>query len=155
VAGFDLGAISRTPPRFDPAALAEVSAKTLHLLPFDAVAARLPAGATEKFWLTVRENLATIAEAAAWLRIVIEGADPHEAGDPSFLATAAELLPAEPFDEATWPSWTRAVGAATGLKGKALFLPLRRALTGRDHGPDLKALLPLFSRASVLARLEP
>jgi glutamyl-tRNA synthetase len=74
--------------------------------------------------------------------------------DAALAAKAAELLPAEPFTEDTWPAWTKAVGAATGAKGRALFHPLRLALTGRENGPELKKLLPLIGRAKALARLK-
>jgi len=73
--------------------------------------------------------------------------------DVGFLAKAAELLPAEPWSDATWGEWTGAVKTATGAKGRALFHPLRLALTARDSGPELKALLPLIGREKVLARL--
>jgi glutamyl-tRNA synthetase len=75
-------------------------------------------------------------------------------GDPAFLAEAAKLLPAEPWDATTWGVWTKALGAATGRKGKDLFMPLRLALTAREHGPELKNLLPMLGRARALARLE-
>jgi glutamyl-tRNA synthetase len=45
------------------------------------------------------------------------------------------------------------VKATTGAKGRALFLPLRRALTGRDHGPDMAELLPLITKDQAIARL--
>ena len=70
------------------------------------------------------------------------------------IAKAADLLPPEPWDETTWGAWTKAVAAATGAKGRALFHPLRLALTGREHGPELKKLLPLIGRAQALARLK-
>ncbi len=62
-------------------------------------------------------------------------------------------MPPEPWDEASWGAWTAAVAAATGAKGRALFHPLRLALTGREHGPELKKLLPLIGRARAFARL--
>jgi glutamyl-tRNA synthetase len=64
------------------------------------------------------------------------------------------LLPPEPWDDTTWSAWSAAVKAATGAKGRALFAPLRLALTGREHGPELKELLPLIGRARAVARLE-
>ena len=73
--------------------------------------------------------------------------------DPHFAATAAGLLPPEPWDGGTWRAWTEAVKSATGRKGKALFMPLRRALTGLDHGPELAGLLPLIGREKAAARL--
>jgi glutamyl-tRNA synthetase len=74
--------------------------------------------------------------------------------DAAFAGKAVELLPPEPWGETTWSGWTSAVAAATGTKGRALFHPLRLALTGRDHGPELKKLLPLIGRAKALARLQ-
>jgi glutamyl-tRNA synthetase len=73
--------------------------------------------------------------------------------DREFLATARELLPAEPFDETTWSAWTSALKARTGRKGRELFHPLRLALTGREQGPELKSLLPLLGRKACLDRL--
>jgi glutamyl-tRNA synthetase len=75
------------------------------------------------------------------------------AEDPDFVREAADLLPAEPWSEETWREWTGAVKARTGRKGRALFHPLRLALTGRDSGPELAVLLPLIGRARAAARL--
>jgi glutamyl-tRNA synthetase len=123
-------------------------------MPFEAAAPRLPPGADARFWEAVRGNIDRLPEARHWWDVV-QGhiapvPQPEEAG---FLATARAMLPPEPFDETTWPAWTAAVQAATGRKGRALFLPLRRALTGEEQGPDLKALLPLMGRARAEARL--
>jgi glutamyl-tRNA synthetase len=84
---------------------------------------------------------------------VVEGEIAPVREDGAFLAEAAALLPAEPWDAATWSSWTGTVKAATGRKGRALFHPLRLALTGVEQGPELAALLPLIGRAKALARL--
>ena len=100
----------------------------------------------------MRGNLAKLDEAAQWWRVV-QGPIAPVIADPGFAATAADLLPAEPFDPTTWKSWTQAVAAATGARGKALFMPLRQALTGLDHGPELAALLPLIGREKALKRL--
>jgi glutamyl-tRNA synthetase len=73
--------------------------------------------------------------------------------DAAYLAEALALLPPEPWDEKTWSLWTSALKEATGKKGKALFHPLRLALTGRDQGPELAALLPLIGRVKAEGRL--
>ena len=73
--------------------------------------------------------------------------------EADYLGKAAELLPPEPWDETTWGGWTARLKEVTGRKGKQLFLPLRQALTGLDHGPELKALLPLIGRERAEKRL--
>ncbi|GAB4374378.1 MAG: glutamate--tRNA ligase [Kiloniellaceae bacterium] len=151
-ARFDIARFGRATPKFDPAELEHLNARLLHGLPFAAVAARLPAGFDAGLWEAVRPNLTRLAEAEAWLAIC-RGPVVPQIEDPGFAAAAAELLPPEPWDETTWGSWTGAVKEATGRKGKALFLPLRLALTGLDHGPELKALLPLIGRERAAARL--
>jgi glutamyl-tRNA synthetase len=155
VAGFDIARVGRAPVRFDRHELDRLNPRVLAEMPYARVAARLralDADGGEDFWLAVRANLATLADAAVWWRVVREPIEPP-AGDPGFLAHAAALLPPEPWDATTWAAWTAAVSAATGAKGKALYRPLRLALTGRDHGPEMKALLPLIGRARAMARL--
>ncbi|MFN3447115.1 MAG: glutamate--tRNA ligase [Roseococcus sp.] len=155
VAGFDLAAVSHASPRFDPRQMLALNRRLLHALPFEAVRARLPEGADAAFWEAVRGNLDTLPEARHWWEVVqghIAPVPQPEARE--FLRAAREALPPEPFDAATWTAWTEALKAATGRKGKALFLPLRLALTGEEQGPDLKALLPLIGRARVLTRLD-
>lgn len=153
----DLAAISRAPARFDPADLDALTARTLHIMPFSAAAARLEAagiGGGEAFWLAVRANLSRFDDARGWWEIVAA----PQAGviaedDRAFLAEAAALLPAEPWDGATWKAWMSAVKAATGRSGRGLFHPLRLALTGRETGPELAALLPLMGCARAEERL--
>jgi glutamyl-tRNA synthetase len=153
-ATYDLTRISKSAARFDTKQLLALNRRWLHGLPFEAVKDRLPQGAGEDFWLAVRGNLDLFREVRDWWDVVAGDIVPvGDATDAETLRIAAETLPEEPWDEATWPAWTKAVGDATGRKGKALYLPLRRALTGEDHGPDLKAFLPLIGRARALQRL--
>ena len=154
---FDFSHISRTPARFDPAELGALSARTLHALPFGAVAERLAARGiegerAEAFWLAVRGNLAAFSDIDRWWRVVDDVIDPV-IEDAEFLAAAEALLPPEPWDERVWSAWTAAVKGATARKGRALFHPLRLALTGSDTGPELAALLPLIGRARASVRL--
>ena len=156
VRAFDFAKLSRAPARFDSNELRLLNAKLLHLLPFSAVADRLGAmgvGGGEDFWEAVRSNLAVLGDAELWWRVVQGPLEPV-IEDRDLCRAAAGLLPAEPWDEATWPAWSSAVKEATGAKGKALFSPLRLALTGRAHGPELKHLLPMIGRARAVARLE-
>jgi glutamyl-tRNA synthetase len=106
----------------------------------------------ESFWTLVRFNLATFRGVADWWRVV-EGTIDPVVEDKDYLTQACALLPLEPWDEATWSAWTSALRQATGRKGRALFHPLRLALTGRDQGPELAALLPLIGSVKTVARL--
>ncbi len=151
-ADFDFAKIGRAPAHFDPEELPVLNAKTLHGTPHEAVAARLP-GIDAALWDAIRPNLTRLSDAAG-LAALVSGTVTPVIEDAALTAKAAELLPPEPWDENTWPAWTRAVAAATGAKGRGLYHPLRLALTGRGDGPELKKLLPLIGRARVLARLE-
>ena len=153
VPGFGFARFSRSSPKLDPEDIVRLNAKIVHQLSFDAVAARLPAGADAAFWETVRPNLNRVVDAADWWALCREPVVPV-AGDVAFLSQAAGLLPPEPWTSETWGGWTKALGAATGRKGKELFLPLRLALTAREHGPEMKSLLPMLGRSRTLARLE-
>jgi len=114
---------------------------------------RLPS-ASEEFWFAIRGNIAKLAEAADWEKVVLGPVAPVIAPeDHGFISEARGLLPASPWDGTTWKNWTEAVKVATGRKGKALFMPLRLALTGLDHGPELAQLLPLIGRDRALERL--
>ena len=156
VRSFDFSKLSRAPARFDPAELRALNAKLLHMLPLSAVAARLRAMGVdggEGFWEAVRGNLTALGDAKHWWQVA-EGPLKPVIEDRDLCRMAAGLLPPEPWDEATWSSWSSAVKQATGARGKALFQPLRLALTGEEHGPELKHLLPLIGRRRAAARLE-
>ena len=150
----ELSHISKNAAKFDEAELHALSAKTLHALPYETVAPRLAAIGIEgeAFWQAVHGNLATLAEAKDWWQVVRSEISPV-IEDSDFLKIAAAHLPPEPWDSATWGALTGALKTATGRKGKALFHPLRLALTGRDSGPEMAALLPLIGPAKALARL--
>jgi glutamyl-tRNA synthetase len=152
---FSFEKIGRAPAHFDPGDLANLNAKLLHSLSFEAVASRLVemgVGGGAAFWDAVKPNLARLSDAGDLWTLVAGPVSPVME-DRDLADTAAGLLPDEPWTEATWSGWTTAVSAATGTKGRALFHPLRLALTGREHGPELKKLLPLIGRAKALARL--
>ncbi|WP_374332632.1 glutamate--tRNA ligase [Aestuariivirga sp.] len=153
VDGFALDKLSRAPARFDEQELLHLNAKLLHHLPWDAVKDRLPAD-SEAFWLAIRGNIEKLSDAATWRAVVSGKVTPAiDAEDADFIATARGLLPPEPWDATSWKVWTEAVKAATGRKGKPLFMPLRKALTGLEHGPELAQLLPLIGRQTALERL--
>lgn len=155
VALFDFDKISTAPARFDPEELAAINAKLLHKLPFSAVEARLAAlgiGDGPVFWEAVKGNISLLSDAAQWWRVVSKDIVPV-IEDAEFTQRAAGLLPAEPWGEATWGAWVEVLKRETGRKGRALFHPLRLALTGREAGPELKALLPLIGKPRATGRL--
>jgi glutamyl-tRNA synthetase len=154
---FDLAHVSRGAAHFDEAELKALSARILHHLPFDTVSERLQAlgiegTLAEGFWVAARGNLDRLSEAQDWWRVV-QGAITPIVEDRAFLAAAMACLPPEPWDTKTWGEWTTQVKAATGRKGRDLYHPLRLALTGRESGPELAALLPLIGRVRALDRL--
>jgi glutamyl-tRNA synthetase len=152
---YDLGKVSQSTARFDPRHMLALNRKLLHGISFDAVKDRLPEGADEDFWLAVRGNLDLLREAKPWFDVVRGSIVPpvlENEGD--FLRAALAAMPAEPWDGNTWGAWTGALKESTGRKGKALFLPLRLALTGEDHGPDIGTILPLIGREKAVLRLK-
>ena len=157
---FALDKVSRSASKFDMADLAGLNARILHGTSYAAVAGRLAAmvvGGGEDFWLAIRGNIERLKDAKDWWNIVELGlpsdAIAKDSGDADFYASALSLLPEEPWDATTWKTWTNAVKAETGRKGKGLFMPLRVALTGCDHGPELAAFLPILGYRRTVDRL--
>jgi glutamyl-tRNA synthetase len=151
----DFSHISRAPAKFDEHELEHLNARLIHEMPYETVRGRLAAldaDQGETFWNAVRGNLVKVQDAAEWARVV-RGPVTPVIDDRAFIAAAAEVLPEGPWDTTTWKVWTEAVKAKTGQKGKALFMPLRQALTGLDHGPELAALLPLIGPERARLRL--
>jgi len=155
IESFDFAHFGRAPARFDEQELALLNQKIVHQLDFAEVKPRLPADMNEAAWLAIRPNIETVSQAADWWHVVtgpVEGV-PAMAEDRDFLARALALVESRSFDDGIWQSLTETLKTESGRKGKALFLPLRRALTGRDHGPDMKQLLPLIGREQAMERL--
>jgi glutamyl-tRNA synthetase len=154
IEGFDFARFGRAPARFDEAELAALNAKLIHRLDFAAVADRLPEGMGAAEWAAVRPNLSTVADAGLWWQVVAGPLALTTAPeDADYLAAAARVAATIDWSADPWHALTAALKAETGRTGRALFLPLRRALTGLDHGPDMAALLPLIGRDRALTRL--
>lgn len=153
IASFDITKFGRSAANYDAEELKRLNAKLTNTLPWDAVKDKLPEADAE-FWEAVRPNVATVAEAKQWLDILHKPQGEIAAEDAEFLATASTLLPAGEWTDATWQEWTKAVAEQTGRKGKGLFMPIRLALTGMAHGPELRALLPLLGRERTEQRLK-
>ena len=152
---FAFSKMGRSPARYDTADLDRLNAQALHGIAYDEARARLAAmdcDLGQGFWDAVRPNLGKFADVRDFARLVNGPVTPIIA-DPAFAAAALELLPAE-IGADGWSVWTGAVKEKTGAKGKALFMPLRQAVTGMDHGPDMAALLPLIDRDRIMQRLK-
>ena len=163
VAGFDLTRLGRAPARFDPAELQRLNVKLLQSLPYEKVADRLlslgiqcddmQTGAL--FWETVRGNIDKLEDALALWQIIQGPVESViDVGDSAYLETALDCLPDEPWDETSWSQWTTELKQSTGRKGKELFMPLRKALTGQSHGPEMQNLLLLIGPTHVKNRLK-
>lgn len=150
IEGFDITRFGAAPTKFDVTDLDPLTARVLHGLPAEAVAgdleaAGVPVEAREAFWAVIRDNIETRADIAAWWQVLAEGAEPGaDPEDAAFVAEALAILPEPPYGPEAWAEWTAAVKAQSGRKGKALFMPLRKALTGRARGPEMADFMPLM-----------
>ncbi len=155
---FDVSHFSRATPKFDPDQLWTLNARLLHATPFASVAERLTGMGLDhtdaNFWDAIRANLGKLGDSTLWHDVCFTTVNPVILPeDSAFLRGTIKYLPAEPWDETTWGAWTTQVKDTSGRKGKTLFMPLRMALTGLDHGPELKNLLPIIGRERAAARL--
>ncbi len=156
--GFDLSSFGRAPARFDEAEMLRLNAALVHAMAYADVAGLLPEGMDEAAWLAIRPNLEKVTEAHEWWQVVTGPVATPELSDEdrAFAEQAAQAAATIDWqaEGGAWKALTNALKAETGRKGKALFLPLRLALTGMDHGPDMNALLPLIGPDRAVERLQ-
>ena len=154
IGSLDFARFGRAPARFDEGELAALNTRIIHQLPYEAVRARLPQAMDDAAWNAIRPNVAVISDATDWWSVV-EGPIAHSAAseDQEYLAQAHAIAATLDWGVDPWHTLTAALKEASGRKGKALFMPLRLALTGREHGPDMAALLPLIGKERALKRL--
>ena len=147
---FEIGRFSTAPTKFDAQDLIPLNSKLLAMRPYSAAEDRIrslgvPDDIAERFWMTTRTNISKLDDLADWWAVFSGAIDPEiDEEDRDFVELAKSLLPDPPFDERTWSTWTSAVSEKTGRKGKALYFPLRRALTGRSSGPEMASVMPLL-----------
>lgn len=146
VEGFDFKKFGRSTAIFDDADLDRLTQRAVCFAEYEEVADRVEV--TKEFWNSVRANLSKVEEVNEWYQIA-EGEVNSQIDDPEFMKQAADLLP----ENLDFKEWMDAVKQATGRKGKELFMPIRKALTGLEHGPELKVILPLIGREKIIARL--
>ena len=150
VDGFDLSKFGSAPTKFDADDLGPLTARHLATLSVTDVeqtlsAAGVPSDLYEPFWAVVRENISTLADLPGWWALFRDGAEPLvDDEDTEFVATAFDMLGDPPYSDQTWSDWTAAVKETTGRKGKGLFMPLRKAVTGRQRGPEMADVMPLL-----------
>ncbi len=156
IAGFDISRFGAAPTKFDEADLLPLTARYLQGLPYAAVADKVaalgvPDDLAERFWLVVRDNINVLDDMAAWWQLFRDGATPLvDDQDRDFVAEALSLLGDAPYDGDTWGAWTAAVKEKTGRKGRALFMPLRKAITGRERGPEMADVMALLQKKPTL-----
>ena len=149
-AGFDLAHFGSAPTKFDAEDLWPLTRTDLQARSYADVADTIrslgvPDDLAPQFWDVTRENITTLHDLSGWWALCRDGADPVIAdADAEFVAAAMALLPPPPYGPTAWKDWTDAVKAATGRKGKGLFMPLRLALTGQARGPEMATLMPLL-----------
>jgi glutamyl-tRNA synthetase len=150
--GFDLSQFGAAPTKLDPDDLLPLTRECNQHLPFAAVAERIrglgiPEALAERFWAVASQNITVLDDLAPWAALVLEGAEPLvDPEDADFVAAATALLPPPPYGDTAWAEWTAKVKAQTGRKGRALFMPLRKALTGQAQGPEMADLMPLMQK---------
>ncbi|WP_312531673.1 glutamate--tRNA ligase [Paracoccus sp. (in: a-proteobacteria)] len=148
--GFDLSQFGASPTKFDPEELLPLTREANQARPFAEVQGRIkalgvPDDLAERFWRVASQNITKLDDLAGWWTIFSQGADPEiDPEDAEFIAQAMTLLPPPPYTDTSWSEFTSAVKEATGRKGKGLFMPLRKALTGQAHGPDMSDVMPLL-----------
>ncbi len=152
IEGFDLTRFGAAPTKFDVEDLFPLTHRYLAAQPLAAVAGEIealgvPADKAERFWSVARENITVLSDLQDWWKLFTEGAAPLVAEeDREFVAEALGMLGEPPYTDATWGEWTTAVKEGTGRKGKGLFMPLRKAVTGRERGPEMAEVMPLLAK---------
>ncbi|MEM7570791.1 MAG: glutamate--tRNA ligase family protein, partial [Pseudomonadota bacterium] len=148
----DFGRFGRSAAKFSEDELAALNAKILHAMPYAGIASRLPEGLGEDAWLALQPNLDKLSDIESLAKLISGPIKPVIEATP-VIGEALQTLPEGEWTGETWSTWVGAIKENTGLKGKALFMPLRLALTGERHGPELAGLLPLIGREKVAKRL--
>lgn len=157
ISEFDITHFGRASPRFSLSNLEKLNAKFLHVCDFKNIQSKLKTEGLDAvdaaFWQTVQGNLTKVKDLHHFVEICQKEITP-QIDEPDYMHQAIDLLPDMPWDTETWGQWTNLLKEKTNRKGKALYMPLRLALTGEAHGPEMKDYLPLIGRDRVLKRLQ-
>ena len=153
---FKLSTISTSPGRIEIDVLNALNKKQVQKYNFSEIEERLKKideKIDQKFWETIRGNLNVVEDIKQWTDIVFNS-ETIKPSDKDYIKIAMELIPDDPWNDETWGLWTSAIKEKTGRKGKELFLPLREAFTGLNHGPEMKLLIQLLGREKIIERVE-
>jgi len=155
IRNFDIESLSKSPSVYDETELWNLNHKILSQLTFSEIRSRVQQELDEHFWLAIRNNIQRLPEVDIWFNICRKPVTPiMNDNDRDFLAQTATLLDDHhTFDETSWDKWLRSIKSNTTRKGKELFLPIRLALTGLPHGPELQFILPLITKEKAIKRL--
>jgi len=153
---FDFGKFSRGTPKMDVKEIERLNAKIVHDLPYADVKDRPELdGVDESFWNNIRANLTKVKDVADWVHVTQDKIDVSvDDADKDYIKQAMTALPDGDITAETWGAWTSALKESTGRKGRELFMPLRQALTGMTHGPEMDKMIVLLGRERVVRRLE-
>ena len=155
VASFDIQKFSRATPKFSVEELWVLNEKLIHHMSHEEAQKQSQfAHLDPAFWEAVRPNLKSLSELDDWWKICRGDIETHvDADDKDFIREACTTLPRGPWDQNPWEAWIATLQETTGRKGKSLFKPLRQALTGQEHGPELKSILGLMGSELAHQRL--
>ncbi len=155
VTSFDIHKFARATSKFSMDQLLLINKKIIHGLSYEAAIEHIDLPEMDaEFWQTVRANLDSLNDVHNWWNICRGDVKPVALKeDKDFIKQAIELLPNGHWTENPWDTWSDKLKKETGRKGKTLFKPLRQALTGQEHGPELKILIGLMGLKIVKERL--
>lgn len=161
VQNFSFEKFSKSATNYDIAELSNINQKLLLASDFNQIESRAKKFSTksgvklnEEMWLALRSNINFLHEIESWLEIFKSGFRYQNSDENrDFLNKCSRVLPQDTENENAWNEWLAAIKNASERKGKDLFMPIRLALTGKEHGPELKFLVNLISREEILARL--
>jgi len=157
IAEFDSKKFSPSAVNYDFNELLQLNHKLISQMSYEQIKPsldKLEVEISKELWQAASSNLNSVAEIMAWWKVCNQEITPViNKADEEFLKEACALLPEGGFDLSTWDIWVSKIKQVTGRSGKQLFMPLRLSLTGQDHGPELKLLLPLIGREKAVRRL--
>jgi glutamyl-tRNA synthetase len=156
IQSFDFSKFGRGTPKMDVREIERLNAKIVHQMSYDDVNDRPELdGVDANFWDNVKANLTKVSDVKDWLHITQDKIEPTvDDADKDYIKQALGLLPEGDVTPDTWSAWTSALKDQSGRKGKELFMPLRQALTGMNHGPEMDKMLLLLGRDRAMRRME-